>query len=131
MRDVVIVSAVRTPLGSFGGTLSTTGATTLVLAIPSADAETIRAIAGSIGGMLDRERVAEELISHLVALLGVRSAHLYLGDEPDTAECVSAVGRPTHSRNSRWNSAWNDGSCRCSLTPASRRSNAGTRVSGT
>jgi len=29
MRDVVIVSAVRTPLGSFGGTLSTTGATTL------------------------------------------------------------------------------------------------------
>ena len=29
MREVVIVSAVRTPLGSFGGTLSTTGATTL------------------------------------------------------------------------------------------------------
>ena len=29
MREVVIVSAVRTPLGSFGGTLGTTGATTL------------------------------------------------------------------------------------------------------
>jgi acetyl-CoA C-acetyltransferase len=29
MREVVIVSAVRTPLGSFGGTLSTTGATDL------------------------------------------------------------------------------------------------------
>ncbi len=29
MREAVIVSAVRTPLGSFGGTLSTTGATTL------------------------------------------------------------------------------------------------------
>jgi acetyl-CoA C-acetyltransferase len=29
MREVVVVSAVRTPLGSFGGTLSTTGATTL------------------------------------------------------------------------------------------------------
>jgi acetyl-CoA C-acetyltransferase len=29
MREAVIVSAVRTPLGSFGGTLGTTGATTL------------------------------------------------------------------------------------------------------
>jgi serine phosphatase RsbU (regulator of sigma subunit) len=54
--------------------------------------EAIRAIAGSIGGFLDRERVAEELISHLVALLGVRSAHLYLGEDPDGAVAVGGFG---------------------------------------
>ncbi len=69
--------------------------------------ETIRAIAGSIGGILDRERVAEELISHLVALLGVRSAHLYLGDEPDTAECVGAFGRPVID-DEQLAAAWQD-----------------------
>lgn len=56
--------------------------------------EAIRAIAGSIGGILEPERVAEELISHLVALLGVRSAHIYLGDDPVTAASVGAFGTP-------------------------------------
>jgi len=56
--------------------------------------EAIRAIAGSIGGILEPERIAEELISHLVALLGVRSAHIYLGDDAATATSVGGFGSP-------------------------------------
>ncbi len=56
--------------------------------------EAIRAIAGNIGGILDPKRVAEELINHLVALLGVRSAHLYLGDDAASASLVGAFGVP-------------------------------------
>jgi len=56
--------------------------------------EAIRSIATSIGGILDRSRVAEELISHLVALLGVRSAHLYLGQEAASAMAVAGFGAP-------------------------------------
>jgi hypothetical protein len=44
--------------------------------------EAIRSIATGIGGILDTSLLAEEMISHLIALLGVRSAHLYLGEEP-------------------------------------------------
>jgi len=56
--------------------------------------EAIRSIAGSIGDILEPERVAEELISHLVALLGVRSAHLYLGESAESAEKVGGFGPP-------------------------------------
>ena len=56
--------------------------------------EAIRSIAGSIGGILEPERVAEELISHLVALLGVRSAHIYLGDDAAAAVAVGGFGSP-------------------------------------
>ncbi len=56
--------------------------------------EAIRSIATGIGGILDTSTLAEELISHLVALLGVRSAHVYLGETPETAE--SAAGFGTH-----------------------------------
>ena len=56
--------------------------------------EAIRAIAGSIGGILEPERIAEELISHLVALLGVRSAHIYLGDDAASATSVGSFGDP-------------------------------------
>jgi sigma-B regulation protein RsbU (phosphoserine phosphatase) len=56
--------------------------------------EAIRSIATSIGGILEPERLAEELISHLVALIGVRSAHLYLGPDPATAETVGGFGVP-------------------------------------
>jgi sigma-B regulation protein RsbU (phosphoserine phosphatase) len=56
--------------------------------------EAIRSIATSIGGLLDRTRLAEELISHLVALLGVRSAHIYLGDSPSSAKSVGGFGTP-------------------------------------
>jgi len=54
--------------------------------------EAIRSIATSIGGILDTAVLADELISHLVALLGVRSAHLYLGEAPETAESVGGFG---------------------------------------
>ncbi len=59
--------------------------------------EAVRSIVTSIGGILDRGRLAEELIAHLVALLGVRSAQLYLGAEPETAECVASFGTPAIS----------------------------------
>jgi sigma-B regulation protein RsbU (phosphoserine phosphatase) len=61
--------------------------------------EAIRAIAGSIGGILEPERVAEELINHLVALLGVRSAHLYLGPDGAGAECVGSFGSSVIERD--------------------------------
>ncbi len=56
--------------------------------------EAVRSIATSIGGILDRGRLAEELIAHLVALLGVRSAQLYLGADSTAAECVASFGTP-------------------------------------
>lgn len=54
--------------------------------------EAIRAMATGIVGILEVGRLAEELISHLVALLGVRSAHLYLGDGPQSAVSVGGFG---------------------------------------
>jgi len=54
--------------------------------------EAIRSIATGIGGILDTSTLADELINHLVALLGVRSAHLYLGETPETAESVGGFG---------------------------------------
>ncbi|MEN8163731.1 MAG: SpoIIE family protein phosphatase [Acidobacteriota bacterium] len=46
--------------------------------------EAIRAIATTIGGLDDPVALAEELVAHLVALLGVKSAHLFLesSEEP-------------------------------------------------
>ncbi len=70
--------------------------------------EAIRAIAGSIGGILDRERVADELISHLIALLGVRSAHLYLGDDPAAAEAIGGFG-PQVVTGEQLAAAWGNG----------------------
>ena len=52
--------------------------------------EAIRSIATGIGGILEPARLAEELVNHLVALLGVRSMHVYLG--PSSAEAVSVGG---------------------------------------
>ncbi len=70
--------------------------------------EAIRAIAGSIGGILEPERVAEELISHLVALLGVRSAHIYLGDDAATATSIGGFGSPAID-DAGLAEAWNHG----------------------
>ena len=70
--------------------------------------EAIRAIAGSIGGILEPERVAEELISHLVALLGVRSAHIYLGDDAATAKSIGGFGSPAIDDDGL-TEAWNHG----------------------
>lgn len=70
--------------------------------------EAIRAMAGSIGGILDPERVADELINHLVALLGVRSAHLYLGSDPAEAAVVGGFG-PEVIDADRLADAWRNG----------------------
>ncbi|MCD4750863.1 MAG: SpoIIE family protein phosphatase [Thermoanaerobaculales bacterium] len=43
--------------------------------------EAIRAIATNIGALDDPVALADELVGHLVALLGVRSAYLYLQDD--------------------------------------------------
>jgi len=56
--------------------------------------EAIRAIATGIGGILDPARLADEILGHLVALLGVRSAQLYLGTDAATAERVGVFGEP-------------------------------------
>jgi serine phosphatase RsbU (regulator of sigma subunit) len=56
--------------------------------------EAIRSIATSIGGILDRARLAEELVGHLVALLGVRSVQLYLGTDASNCELVGGFGNP-------------------------------------
>jgi serine phosphatase RsbU (regulator of sigma subunit) len=70
--------------------------------------EAIRSIATGIGGILDTSILAEELISHLVALLGVRSAHLYLGESPGTAKRVGGFGPPQLS-NDDLERAWQHG----------------------
>ena len=54
--------------------------------------ETVRSIANDIGGILELDRLARELITHLVTLLGVRSAAVYLGSDPATAEAVGSFG---------------------------------------
>jgi serine phosphatase RsbU (regulator of sigma subunit) len=70
--------------------------------------EAIRSIATGIGGILDTRTLAEELISHLVALLGVRSAHLYLGEAPESASVVGGFG-PTRLEESDIEPAWRQG----------------------
>ena len=70
--------------------------------------EAIRSIATSIGGILDTSVLAEELISHLVALLGVRSAHLFLGESPGTAKRVGGFGPPRLSEEDL-ERAWQNG----------------------
>ena len=83
MRDVVIVSAVRTPLGSFGGTLSTTGATTL-------GALVIEEAVRRAGIAKD---VVDEAIMGLVLPLGygqnpAKQAAVKAG-MPDAVECIT------------------------------------------
>jgi serine phosphatase RsbU (regulator of sigma subunit) len=70
--------------------------------------EAIRSIATGIGGILDTNTLADELISHLVALLGVRSAHLYLGTSPDSAEVVGGFG-PARLDEGDLEGAWHQG----------------------
>lgn len=56
--------------------------------------EAIRSIATNIGCIEDRSHLAEEIINHLVALLGVRTARLYLGERPSPDSCVGSFGPP-------------------------------------
>jgi len=70
--------------------------------------EAIRSIATSIGGILEPARLADELIAHLVGLLGVRSARLFLGPDPGNARCVAAFGGSTLT-DEELSVAWSDG----------------------
>jgi serine phosphatase RsbU (regulator of sigma subunit) len=70
--------------------------------------ETIRSIATSIGDILEVSRLTEELIGHLVALLGVRSAHVYLGADPGSVEHVGGFG-PTTLDRAELERAWEQG----------------------
>jgi serine phosphatase RsbU (regulator of sigma subunit) len=70
--------------------------------------EAIRSIATGIGGILETEVLAEELISHLVALLGLRSAHLYLGESLASASIVGGFG-PLRLADADLNTAWSQG----------------------
>ena len=54
--------------------------------------EAVRSIAAGIGGILDPSRIAEEVISHVVGLLGVRSAQLFLGETVGEARSVALFG---------------------------------------
>lgn len=56
--------------------------------------EAVRAIAESVGGILEPSRIAEEVIAHLLGLLGVRRAQIVLGTEPEEASTVAAFGAP-------------------------------------
>ncbi len=87
--------------------------------------EAIRSIATGIGGILDTTELAEELISHLVALLGVRSAHLHLGDSPDTAENAGGFG-PHRLSTEELASAWQQGLYRDDLVALPLTSDSGT-----
>ena len=87
--------------------------------------EAIRSIATGIGGILDTEVLAEELISHLVALLGVRSAHLYLGDSPQSASLVGGFG-PARLDKKDLEPAWRQGIYTDDLVALPLQTDAGT-----
>ena len=87
--------------------------------------EAIRSIATGIGGILDTETLAEELISHLVALLGVRSAHLYLGDSPQSASVVGGFG-PARLEEKEIEPAWRQGIYTDDLVALPLQTDAGT-----
>ncbi len=53
--------------------------------------EAVRSIAESVGGVLDARRIAEEVIAHVVGLLGVRRAQMILGP-PEDWETAAAFG---------------------------------------
>ncbi len=83
MREVVIVSAVRTPLGSFGGTLSNMGATTLGALVIE---EAVRR-----AGI--KKDVVDEAIMGQVLPLGYgqnpAKQAAVKADMPDTVECIT------------------------------------------
>jgi serine phosphatase RsbU (regulator of sigma subunit) len=87
--------------------------------------EAIRSIATGIGGILETEALAEELISHLIALLGVRSAHLYLGESPESAAVVGGFG-PVRLDEKELSPAWRQGIYTDDLVALPLQSDAGT-----
>jgi sigma-B regulation protein RsbU (phosphoserine phosphatase) len=69
--------------------------------------------------------LAEELISHLVALLGLRSAHLYLGDSPESVKVVGGFG-PERLDAGEIDHAWHQGIYTDELVALPLKSDAGT-----
>jgi sigma-B regulation protein RsbU (phosphoserine phosphatase) len=86
--------------------------------------EAIRSIATGIGGILDTSALADELISHLVALLGVRSAHLYLGSSPDSLRDAGGFG-PQQLDDEAIETAWQQGIYTDDLVAVPLQSNSG------
>ncbi len=86
--------------------------------------EAIRSIATGIGGILDTTELADEFINHLVALLGVRSAHLYLGADSASAEHVGGFG-PERLDIHELADAWQQGLYRDDLVALPLASDAG------
>lgn len=86
--------------------------------------EAIRSIATGIGGILDTTELADEFINHLVALLGVRSAHLYLGADSASAEHVGGFG-PERLGIHELADAWQQGLYRDDLVALPLTSDAG------
>lgn len=87
--------------------------------------EAIRSIATGIGGILETDALAEELINHLVALLGVRSAHLYLGESPESATIVGGFG-PARLEQRDFERAWHQGIYSDDLVALPLQTDAGT-----
>ncbi len=70
--------------------------------------EAIRTLAAGIGGILDPTTLGQEMIMHLVMLMGVRRAELLLGDGPGEARRVVAFGG-TPSEDVDLTEAWSGG----------------------
>ena len=87
--------------------------------------ETIRSIATDIGGILEVSRLAQELINHLVALLGVRSAQVYLGSSADDAEVAGRFG-PEILDGDQLERAWTQGIYTDDVLALPLQSNTGT-----
>jgi serine phosphatase RsbU (regulator of sigma subunit) len=87
--------------------------------------EAIRSIATGIGDISDIETLADELIGHLIALLGVRSAHLFLGNSPDTVTAVGGFG-PARLEEGSFEQAWNQGIYTDDLVALPLQSDSGT-----
>jgi sigma-B regulation protein RsbU (phosphoserine phosphatase) len=87
--------------------------------------ETIRSIATDIGGILELSRLAQELINHLVALLGVRSAQVYLGETADGTEVAGTFG-PAVLDGDQLAKAWQKGIYSDDVLALPLQSNAGT-----
>lgn len=87
--------------------------------------EAIRSFATGIGGILDTAELADELINHLVSLLGVRSAHLYLGESAGAVKNVGGFG-PQRLTSEEMDHAWQQGMYRDDLVALPLTSDSGT-----
>ena len=87
--------------------------------------EAIRAFATGIGGSSTPLKSPDELINHLVSLLGVRSAHLYLGDSERMPRWWVGSDRNGSSPD-ELSEAWNQGLYRDDVVALPLNSDSGT-----